>query len=80
MRHVVGSRYLCATNSRLHTPEEKTNQGHLRTACQLLFLLAVLCSMCAVEAHISSTTSSSGTQGISNYVLAAKICTVTTAR
>lgn len=57
-----------------------TNQGHLRTACQLLFLLAALSGMCAVEAHISTTSSSSGTQGISNYVLAAKICTVTTAR
>lgn len=57
-----------------------TNQGHLRTACQLLFLLAALSSMCAVEAHISTTSSSLGTQGISNYVLAAKICTVTTAR
>lgn len=52
MRHVVESRYLCATNSCLHTPEEKTNQGHLRTACTLLFLLAKLCSMCAAEAHI----------------------------
>lgn len=81
MRHVVvESRYLCATNSRLHTPEEKTNQGHLRTACQLLFLLAILCSMCAVEAHISTTTSSWGSEGISNYILAARICMVTTAK
>lgn len=81
MRHVVvESRYLCATNSCLHTPEEKTNQGHLRTACQLLFLLAILCSMCVVEAHISTTTSSWGSQGISNYILAARICMVTTAK
>lgn len=81
MRHVVvESRYLCTTNSRLHTPEEKTNQGHLRTACQLLFLLAILCSMCAVEARISTTTSSWGSQGISNYILAARICMVTTAK
>lgn len=90
MRHVVAQcAYLSATNSRLRTSypakasskkKKRTNQGHLRTACQLLFLLAALSSMCAVEAHISTTSSSSGTQGISNYVLAAKICTVTTAR
>lgn len=87
MRHVVKCTHIsvqqtpvCAPLSQQREKKLWTNQGHLRTACQLLFLLAALSSMCAVEAHISTTSSSSGTQGISNYVLAAKICTVTTAR
>lgn len=48
---------------------EKTNQGHLRTACQQLFLLAILYWVYAVKESISTTSNSWGRQGISNCIL-----------
>lgn len=71
--------HISATNSCLHTPEEN-NQGHISTASQLLFLLAILSSMWDAQVHIRTTTSSWGSQDISNYTLADKICMVTTPR
>lgn len=64
-------------------PEQKQrNQGHLRTACQLLFFLAILRSMCAGKAHIS-TTNNNHFLRLSEHIqlhFRRQICTVMTAR
>lgn len=64
-------------------PEQKQrNQGHLRTACQLLFFLAILRSMCAGKARIS-TTNNNHFLRLSEHIqlhFRRQICTVMTAR
>lgn len=91
---LLQNRYLCATNFCLRTPKKKEkdptpppeqkqrNQGHLRTACQLLFFLAILCSMCAGKARISTTTNNHFLR-LSEHIqlhFRRQICTVMTAR
>lgn len=87
---LLQNRYLCATNFCLRTKKKRTpppeqkqrNQGHLWTACQLLFFLAILRSMCAGKARITTTNNNHFLRLFEHIQLhfRRQICTVMTAR